>query len=462
MKKTILFLLGFLAWCTAFSQYTYYYGDKGPQTLLEDRRTVVVHFNEPERFGFETVVKAPGLAKYFVAGEYSDRIILVFEKDQIQNPEEVAAYVGFVGKNIRSTSWGYRLESGFELRLTHRVMYQASATQAELYDFLENWEIENWGHTPTGFTYLEMNDIHKVISLSNALVESGLVHWAHPDFMAKADALADPFYPEQAYLNNTGQTVTGFTGTTNIDINAPEAWAITTGSSSVIVAVVDQGVEPHEDLQDAFSVSRVLTGYTTSNPNSSTPGQPLGALNEAHGQGCSGIIAASHNNIGTRGIAPEVKILPVHVILEATTPTSQFADGINWARRNGAWIINNSWAFPDCSFTAPNITAALDSATQFGRSGLGCLVNFATGHDGQSCVTYPGNLLNTLAVSAVSTKGLQTDYANYGVGVDVVVPSSPNSSLNNVRIIDRMGNLGYNRSDNQVQDQNYTNLNYSR
>ncbi|WP_373733829.1 hypothetical protein [Bacteroides heparinolyticus] len=49
----------------------------------------------------------------------------------------------------------------------------------------------------------------------------------------------DPLYPRQYYLNNTGQ----FGGTDNIDINAPETWNITTGNTSVRVAVIEAAVE---------------------------------------------------------------------------------------------------------------------------------------------------------------------------------------------------------------------------
>ena len=59
-------------------------------------------------------------------------------------------------------------------------------------------------------------------------------------------------FVDQYYLNNTGQ----FGGTANIDINAPEAWDITRGCN-VRIAVIDDGVEAHNDL-----AGRVLAGFT--------------------------------------------------------------------------------------------------------------------------------------------------------------------------------------------------------
>ena len=49
-------------------------------------------------------------------------------------------------------------------------------------------------------------------------------------------------------MHNTGQTIDGYTGTNDADANVLEAWGITLGSSSITVAVIDDGVESHEDL----------------------------------------------------------------------------------------------------------------------------------------------------------------------------------------------------------------------
>lgn len=69
------------------------------------------------------------------------------------------------------------------------------------------------------------------------------------------------------------------------DIDAPEAWDISTGSSSIIVAVIDQGGAAHEDLPS----SRIVPGYDYFNiDNDPSPGG-----NSAHGMACAGIITAS-------------------------------------------------------------------------------------------------------------------------------------------------------------------------
>lgn len=118
-----------------------------------------------------------------------------------------------------------------------------------------------------------LKNYRDLITVSNNIYESGLVEYSHPNFIAEIIRdQNDPLYPDQYYLNNTGQ----FGGTAGIDINAPQAWAITTGLTDIRVAVIDDGVENHLDIN-----GRVVQGYTPT--NSTGFGAP--AFNSvAHGQ----------------------------------------------------------------------------------------------------------------------------------------------------------------------------------
>src|SRR6185503_21074843 len=72
------------------------------------------------------------------------------------------------------------------------------------------------------------------------------VRFAEPDAVYRVDTLPnDPLFGQLWGLNNTGQTGKSSTGTADADIDAPEAWSTTTGSSSVVVAVIDSGVDWH-------------------------------------------------------------------------------------------------------------------------------------------------------------------------------------------------------------------------
>ncbi|MEO1448514.1 MAG: S8 family serine peptidase, partial [Bacteroidota bacterium] len=247
--------------------------------------------------------------------------------------------------------------------------------------------------------------------------------------------------------------IDGITGTVDIDIDAPEAWAVSLGSNTITVAVLDEGVAPHEDLEDGMGMSRVLPGYDVVNPGVGD-GAPI-AAGEAHGQSCAGLIAASHNAIGTRGVAPNVNILPIYATFSVATPVSQIADGINWAWNNGADIISNSWVYYLCMANPfPVLNTAIDSATTYGRGGQGCVVTFAAGNI-SACVGFPANKSNTLAMGAVTNQGNQAGYSNFGPELDLVAPSSGSSS--NMRTVDRMGMQGYNTTGTgDLPNVNYT------
>ena len=103
-------------------------------------------------------------------------------------------------------------------------------------------------------------------------------------------------------MKNTGQNG----GKSGIDINVESAWAITTSSNNIRVAVIDDGVENHEDLN-----GRVLQGFTPLNANGfGTPTtQNVPGIIIGHGEACAGIIAASHNTIGIAGVAPNVQLV---------------------------------------------------------------------------------------------------------------------------------------------------------
>ncbi|MBQ2488707.1 MAG: hypothetical protein II525_02705, partial [Bacteroidales bacterium] len=97
----------------------------------------------------------------------------------------------------------------------------------------------------------EQND---VLSIANRIMESGLVNYSHPNFIAKVqrltDPIGDPYFSYQFYLHSYGQLINdGHYATPDADINALEAWEVTKGNSSIKVAVIDEGVtNNHPDI----------------------------------------------------------------------------------------------------------------------------------------------------------------------------------------------------------------------
>jgi serine protease len=301
---------------------------------------------------------------------------------------------------------------------------------------------------------LKIKDIAQTLSVANKIYESGLVDWCHPDFLAEIIKLQnDPLYAQQYYLNNTGQ----LNGVAGIDINAPEAWAISRGINNVRVAVIDDGVEAHEDL-----AGRVLPGFTPRNPNGfgAPIANPPGTL-VGHGQACAGIIGATiDNTLGVAGIAPCTQIVPINIFSDwfinaqgrvSYRETAQdLAAGINWAWNNGqADILSNSWGYGTTNGgDIPNFDAivqAINNARTQGRGGRGSIVIFASGNSAQlfQGVTFPANVAGVITVGAVNNRGDLWNYSSRGAEMDLVAPSGDVNFNGDLRTTDRMNANGY-------------------
>lgn len=286
-------------------------------------------------------------------------------------------------------------------------------------------------------TLLVGND-KELFNIANTIYESGLVEWAHPNFLAPAVSTTnDPLFTNQWHLLNTGQ----FGGVTGIDINAEPAWEIETGAPAIRVAVIDMGVEEHED----FGINTVLNGFTPVLPFTGN-GRPIGG---AHGQAVAGIIVGRHdNNIGGAGIAPGCSIVPINVFTGIET-SADFANGINWAWDEGAAdVLSNSWSFNNANFDI--ITQAINNAMTYGREGRGSVVVFSSGND-YGAVSFPSNVNGVLTVGALANTGNILNYSNTGPSMDLVAPSGSSTSgnltltnpIDGIRTTDIEGTDGY-------------------
>ncbi|WP_462253284.1 S8 family serine peptidase [Ekhidna sp.] len=288
----------------------------------------------------------------------------------------------------------------------------------------------------------EVEQISKQFDLIHAINDRGLLDWGEPDFKMEILRRIDPFYQYQWHLNNTGGTDLGGKALLNdADIDAPEAWGISTGTN-VTVAVIDDGVENHEDM------ATLLPGYTPANGGNGNPSLST----DGHGQQCAGLIAALHNETGVRGVAPGVSMFSVN-IFAPNTSNADVADGINWAVNNGADVLSNSWGFTSCTANLSSITSAFNNAATNGRGGLGCIILVASGNDFNTCVSYPADLTSVTAVGGISGDGARSNFSNYGPTLDLVAPSNDDwqfnaqgqliSTAHDLVTIDREGSAGW-------------------
>ncbi len=213
-------------------------------------------------------------------------------------------------------------------------------------------------------------------------------------------------------LNNTGQSVNGTAGTENADIDAPEAWDTTQGDGTIIVAVLDTGLDyNHPDLSD-----NVLDGYDFVDDDDD-PMDP-----ESHGTHVTGIIAARGNNAtGVSGVCWNIRILPLRVA-DATgvSDSVRFAQALDYAVANGARVVN--YSFGGSSFNQTAYDAISDA------NAAGVLVFAPAGNESVSndaTPTYPASydLPNVISVAASNQYDRLASWSNYGLtSVDVAAP----------------------------------------
>ncbi|POG46844.1 type VII secretion-associated serine protease mycosin [Streptomyces sp. ZL-24] len=213
-------------------------------------------------------------------------------------------------------------------------------------------------------------------------------------------------------------------------LHTDRAWQTTKGAG-ITVAVLDTGVDgSHPDLVGQVLPGKDLVGF------GATRGDSSWAL---HGTAMAGIIAGRGNGPGRAdgvlGIAPEVKILPVRVILESKDPArakarktrgTALADGIRWAADNGADVINLSLG-DDSESAHPD--PGEDSAIQYALSkGISVVASAGNGGEKGDRISYPAAYPGVIAVAAVDEYGTHASFSTrrwYATvsapGVDIVV-----------------------------------------
>lgn len=238
------------------------------------------------------------------------------------------------------------------------------------------------------------------------------VLYAEPNYIAYALAAPDDtYFDNQWALNNTGQTCCNansdlcITGTSDADIDAPEAWDIATGSSSVKIAILDSGIDQdHEDL-----ASKVVAEKNFSDS---------GTVDDIYGHGThvGGIAAAvTNNSLGVAGVGYEASLMNVKVLGDSGSGAySWVASGIIWATDNGAKTIN-------MSLGGTRKSSTLESAVNYAWTN-GVVLAAAAGNSNNPSPTYPARYENCIAVAATDINDQKASFSSYGSWVDVAAP----------------------------------------
>ncbi len=230
----------------------------------------------------------------------------------------------------------------------------------------------------------------------------------------------DPQYTDQWHYNNTGQNG----GTSDKDIDLPEAWEIEKGNSNVIVAVIDEGVQyNHPDIQANMWPSIGPEGTST------TAG--------GHGTHVAGTIAAVTNNgTGVSGVAggtgsgDGVQIMTLD-LFNGNHGLSVLGM-MTYAADNGAAISQNSWGYGSAGVYQQG---EIDGIDYFNTNGGGDVMNggitiFAAGNDNDNGEWWPGYYSEAMSVASTNNKDVRAYYSNYGSWVHISAPGGEQSASN--------------------------------
>ncbi|MCX6924894.1 MAG: S8 family peptidase, partial [Verrucomicrobia bacterium] len=259
--------------------------------------------------------------------------------------------------------------------------------------------------------------------------------YAEPDYQVKAVSTVpnDARFSELWGMNNTGQTG----GTSDADIDAPEAWGLNTGSRQVIVAVIDTGVDyTHPDLtnniwtnpgeipgngidDDGNGFVDDVHGYDFVNND----GNPMD--DHYHGTHCAGTIGAEGNNgIGVAGVCWQVRIMPVKFLdANGNGSTANAISAIEYATLMGARVMNNSWGGGGYEQSLKDVIDAAGAA--------GCVFVAAAGNsygnNNDANPFYPASYTsaNLVAVMSTDNNDVRSTFSNYGqTSVHLAAPGS--------------------------------------
>jgi len=276
-----------------------------------------------------------------------------------------------------------------------------------------------------------------------ALSPNPNVQYAEPNYVIHAVTTLpnDPLLGSLWGMHNIGQTG----GTRGADMKALELWQLPPGNGPVVVGVIDTGVDfNHPDLAGRRWVNPGETGLDSKGRDKATNGKDddrngyvddvhgISALDatgypmdgNGHGSHVAGIIAAAGNNgRGIVGVAWRAQIMALKFLdAHGDGYTSDAVASIDYARSEGASVVNASFAGPDNSIS---LRDAINRARAAGMIIVAAAGNEALNND--SIPSYPANysLDNVVSVAATTRSDTLANYSNYGAQtVDLAAPGS--------------------------------------
>ncbi len=282
----------------------------------------------------------------------------------------------------------------------------------------------------TNILVVQKGSVELTTTAISQLSENPMVELVEPNYIYRVEMSPnDPFFGKLWGMQNTGQSDGKTNGTAGIDIDAVRAWDITQGSSEVVVAVIDTGIDyTHPDIKENMWVNQAeangqagvdddnngyvddVYGFNFVDANKPTA-NPMD--DHGHGTHCAGTIGGRGNDgTGVVGVNWNVKLMAIKFLGGDGGGTLEGAiKGIDYATKMGAKIMSNSWGGGGQSEL---LKQAIERANAAGVLFVAAAGNDSANND--SSPHYPSNyeVPNVLSVAAIDNNGKLASFSNYG------------------------------------------------
>lgn len=290
--------------------------------------------------------------------------------------------------------------------------------------------------------------LEEVEALAAQLAADPEVSFVEPDRRVFIDLQPnDPFYASQLWNLQPVRTTAEAGAPLNYGANLSAAWDITTGSPSIVTAIVDTGgLLTHQDLAgrtpdgnpgyDMISEAETANDGDGRDNNPADPGDWCQSLRSSwHGSHVAGIIgAASNNGLGVTGVSWGSKLLHVRALGTCGGYSSDIADAVRWAagvpvagapaNPNPARVINMSLGGDGACSSQSDMQLAINAAVA-----RGAVIVVAAGNEnvnlnvaGGANDVSPAECAGVITVAATARNGQRASYSNYGSTVEIAAP----------------------------------------